>query len=314
MTNPAQLKYLDAMGIPVWVSRDLVIVNDVEIERSSANDLNELSNSVDKTSDSAQSIIDALTNDTLIGDSLNNSEEKVKVSDYSQKKSNAQIKERSSNEAYWSSNTSINTIVQDVTDKTALSPNEVDNLEAKTMNKSVSPDSSNQSLNTPHHHVFTCGSYTADWLVIGHSPESAVHIAYEPFSGDAGELLNNMLKAVGISHPRNDAYLVNIFDANHSSEESAIESSQRLLKQNLLSVIQEIKPKIILLVGQIAAQNLLENTDPLIIMRAKIHQISALNIPSVVTYYPSYLLQKPIDKRKAWEDLKLAMSQMNDGE
>jgi len=83
------------------------------------------------------------------------------------------------------------------------------------------------------------------------------------------------------------------------------------LNQNIVLMINRVKPKVILLVGQIAAQNLLANKDPLIIMRSKVHQLSELNIPSIVTYYPSYLLHKPIDKRKVWEDLKLAMKQIH---
>ena len=58
--------------------------------------------------------------------------------------------------------------------------------------------------------------------------------------------------------------------------------------------------------------NLLNNKEPLIIMRSKLHQLTADNLPCVVTYYPEYLLQKPTDKRKAWDDLKLAMSALED--
>ncbi len=152
------------------------------------------------------------------------------------------------------------------------------------------------------------GSETADWMVIGHSPEPFNGIGQEPFAGEAGELLNNMLRAVGIEQPRTQAYLLNVVDINQSIN-TDVETQQKL-KQDLLAVIDKVKPKIVLFVGQIAPQNLLNSSDPLIIMRSKVYKISDANIPCVVTYYPSYLLQKPTDKRKAWDDLKLAMSQL----
>ncbi len=80
-----------------------------------------------------------------------------------------------------------------------------------------------------------------------------------------------------------------------------------MLNQLLVNKIKEINPRIILVVGQIAAQNLLNTKEPLARLRTKTHHLPATDIPLVVTYYPSYLLSKPKDKRKAWGDLQLAM-------
>ena len=150
-------------------------------------------------------------------------------------------------------------------------------------------------------------------MIIGHSPEPFNGIGQEPFANDAGILLDNMLRAVGIEQPRRQAYLVNVFDINKSVESTT--ELQDKLNQELLAVIDKVQPKIILFVGQIAAQNLLDISDPLIIMRSKVHNISVSKsdnkIPCIVTYYPNYLLQKPTDKRKAWDDLKLAMNQLH---
>jgi len=161
------------------------------------------------------------------------------------------------------------------------------------------------------HYLFASGAKNADWLVIGYSPEMYSGIGYEPFAADAGELLVNMLKAVGIDNPRKQAYLINVFDINRSNDEQINDLESINLRNQLISKVTSINPKMILLVGQLAAQNLLEIDDPLVIMRSKLHQLGENKIPCVVTYYPTYLVQKPIDKRKAWDDLKMAMSALN---
>ena len=168
----------------------------------------------------------------------------------------------------------------------------------------------NLLFSSAHHYLFAKGNENADWLVIGHSPETYSGIGLEPYAYEAGELLNNMLKAVDIEYPRQQSYWVNICNLNKDRDQNEIETG--LLNQQLHSIIKKIQPKIVLIVGQIAAQNLLKTQDPLIIMRSKIHYITDYKIPCVVTYYPDYLLQKTIDKRKAWNDLKLAMSALED--
>lgn len=292
MTNPSQLKYLDAMGIPVWVSRDLIIEADehnfVGVSQDASVKASVTQSTIDSdtfqhpaaanknnSEESAQSIIDSLANSA-------NTQRNIKVSE-------SEVKAKISS-------TRFTNISQ------SASPSNNKELSNQTHN--------NLLFKTAHHHVYSSGSESADWMVIGHSPEPFNGIGHEPFAGDSGELLNNMLRAVGMNDPRGQAYLLNAFDINESSDDALAENTE-LLTQKIISIIEMVQPKVILLVGQIAPQNLLKNNDPLIIMRSKIHKISALNIPSIVTYYPSYLLQKPIDKRKAWEDLKLAMSQIS---
>ena len=291
MTSPAQLKYLDAMGIPVWVSRDLIVeesnsiefvptlLNQPALKTQPPSSLASPS-PVNQTSSAAQNILNSLDDSSV-------------------------------NSRTYSPNVESNTSIREVIAES------VDNAKITSESGSESSATSsfaNQNLlfKSLHHHVYACGSETADWMVVGHSPEPFNGIGQEPFADEAGELLNNMLRAVGIEQPRSQAYLLNVIDINQSAnidEESLIQTKLKL-KQDLLSVIEKNKPKIILFVGQIAPQILLGSTDPLIIMRSKVHKINDNNIPCIVTYYPSYLLQKPTDKRKAWDDLKLAMSQL----
>jgi len=279
MTSPAQLKYLDAMGVPVWVSRDLIIEDNNTLELTPVA-LNPLimdslpsENSDNKTNSSARNILDSL-DASYAKKRMRTKSEKTKMS------------------------------LDEAVSKSVNS--------AKLTEDSVSPTlvSENLLFKSSQHYVYASGSETADWMVIGHSPEPFNGIGQEPFAGEAGELLNNMLRAVGIDQPRTDAYLLNVIDINQSANKD--EEIQLKLKQDLLIIVEKVKPKIILFMGQIAPQNLLNSSDPLIIMRSKIHTISDSNFPCVVTYYPSYLLQKPTDKRKAWDDLKLAMSQLTD--
>jgi len=157
---------------------------------------------------------------------------------------------------------------------------------------------------TDLHTVYACGDLNADWMVIGESPDISTNGQEQPYPGDSGILLSNMLKAIGIHDPRKNAYLVNILKTT-IQEKTEADSAQ--LNSLLLERIQQVKPKILLVVGQIAAQNLLKTKEPLIRLRGKQQTLPNTQIPLVVTYYPSYLLSKPIDKRKAWEDLKLAM-------
>lgn len=158
---------------------------------------------------------------------------------------------------------------------------------------------------TDIHLVFAQGNLEADWLVIGESPESCSALSDQPFPADAGILLDNMLKAVGLESPRKQAYLINTVLKPNAKTRSA-QSSQHL-HELLSKSIEQINPKIVLLMGQFSAQTLLKSKEPLVRLRGKIHQPETFKAQFIVTYYPDYLLSKPIDKRKAWEDLKLAM-------
>lgn len=277
MTSPAQLKYLDAIGIPVWVSRDLVIEESIQkIHEPSVvvglttenNAAIESSKSADQNNHSAQSILQSLDDtSTRINKPAKGPEDKSKI---------------------------IHKDKLPVADtKIIPNPNTQQNLLTQ----------------TSEHYVYASGSKSADWMIIGHSAEIISGIGQQPFTGEGGILLDNMLRAVGLNQPRSDAYLVNVLDLSQTSKTN--KNAQKTLTQNLLALVSEVNPKIVLFVGQRAAQNLLDITDPLIIMRSKIHKLND-NIPCVVTYYPDYLLQKPTDKRKAWDDLKLAMSQLTD--
>jgi uracil-DNA glycosylase family 4 len=152
--------------------------------------------------------------------------------------------------------------------------------------------------------VFGVGNARADWLVIGEAPGAEEDRQGEPFVGRAGQLLNAMLLAIGL--PRETVFIANVLKCRPpGNRDPRPEEVSRCLPY-LAAQIALLKPKLILAVGRIAAQNLLATDAPLARLRGKVHRFGAADTPLVITYHPAYLLRTPADKRKAWEDLKFA--------
>lgn len=152
--------------------------------------------------------------------------------------------------------------------------------------------------------VFGTGSHSAKWMVIGEAPGASEDQQGKPFVGKAGQLLTEMLRALGLQ--RDEVFIANILKCrppnNRDPKPSEVDACEGFLKQQVAMV----KPKIILAVGRIAAQNLLKTEAPVSRLRGRVYRYG--NIPLVVVYHPAYLLRSPIEKRKAWEDLQLAMN------
>ena len=154
--------------------------------------------------------------------------------------------------------------------------------------------------------VFGVGVRTAEWLVIGEAPGAEEDKRGEPFVGRAGQLLDNMLAAIGLDRTKN-VYIANILKCrppnNRDPQADEVAQCEPYLQQQ----IALLRPKLILAVGRIAAQNLLKTDTPLARLRGRVHRYGEAQTPLIVTYHPAYLLRTPGDKRKAWEDLQLAV-------
>lgn len=152
--------------------------------------------------------------------------------------------------------------------------------------------------------VFGVGNLRAEWLVVGEAPGAEEDRQGEPFVGRAGQLLNGMLRAIGLK--REQVYIANVLKCRppHNRDPVAAEAMECL--PYLDRQIALLKPKIMLVVGRIAAQNLLRTDAKLGALRQQVHRFGASGVPLVVTYHPAYLLRSPAEKRKAWEDLKFA--------
>lgn len=152
--------------------------------------------------------------------------------------------------------------------------------------------------------VFGVGDRQADWLLIGEAPGQNEDLQGEPFVGKAGQLLNEMLRAIGLK--REQVYIANMLKCrppnNRDPQVDEIAACHGFLQQQ----IALIRPKIILAVGRIAAQNLLHTQQSLSRLRGTLYQLDG--VPMTVVHHPAYLLRSPTEKAKAWEDLQFALS------
>ena len=156
--------------------------------------------------------------------------------------------------------------------------------------------------------VFGTGARDAGWMVIGEGPGANEDRQGEPFVGRAGRLLNAMLFALGLS--REEVFITNTVKCrppgNRDPEPAETERCGPFLDRQ----IELVEPRVILAVGRVAAQIILDTNAPLARLRGREHRYprSGRHVPVIATYHPAYLLRKPGDKRAAWEDLCLARS------
>jgi uracil-DNA glycosylase len=151
--------------------------------------------------------------------------------------------------------------------------------------------------------VFGVGDRQADWLFIGEAPGAEEDRRGEPFVGRAGQLLDSMLFALGLKRGQG-VYIANILKCRPPGNRDPHAEESQACRPYLDRQIDLIRPRIIVALGRIAAQNLLHTDAPLARLRGR--ALSYRDIPLVVTYHPAYLLRQPADKRKAWDDLRLA--------
>ncbi|MGD9788734.1 MAG: uracil-DNA glycosylase family protein [Sulfuricellaceae bacterium] len=155
--------------------------------------------------------------------------------------------------------------------------------------------------------VFGVGDENADWLIVGEAPGADEDAKGEPFVGQAGKLLDNMLKSIGLKRGVN-VYIANVLKSrppgNRNPEPEEVEACVPYLKRQ----IELIRPKLILASGRFAVQFLLGREASIASLRGRVHDYQG--IPVIVTYHPAYLLRNLPEKAKAWEDLCLARETM----
>lgn len=155
--------------------------------------------------------------------------------------------------------------------------------------------------------VFGVGDEKADWLFVGEGPGADEDALGEPFVGQAGKLLDNMLMAIKLKRGRN-VYIANIVKCrppgNRAPEADEIGACMPYLARQ----IELIQPKLIVALGKTAANALLGQDATLASLRGRLHEYHGT--PLMITYHPAYLLRTPADKAKAWQDLCLAVKTM----
>lgn len=156
--------------------------------------------------------------------------------------------------------------------------------------------------------VFGVGDVQADWMIVGEAPGENEDLQGEPFVGLAGQLLDNMLRAVGRSRTgagEQGAYIANVLKCRPPANRNPQPAEVAQCEPYLTRQVALVQPKIILAMGRFAVQSLLKTDEPIGRLRGRVHRYEG--VPVIVTYHPAYLLRTPADKAKAWADLCLAL-------
>jgi len=152
--------------------------------------------------------------------------------------------------------------------------------------------------------VFGVGNPKADIMFIGEGPGADEDEQGEPFVGRAGQLLNNMIAAMGLR--REDVYIANVVKCrppqNRAPERDEIETCSPFLMRQ----VDVIRPKIIVALGATAAKTLLGMSDSMASLRGRLYDFRGTKL--AVTYHPAFLLRDPRQKKEAWKDLQMVMN------
>lgn len=148
------------------------------------------------------------------------------------------------------------------------------------------------------------GLVSANWMIVGDAPGEEEDQNGQSFAGPAGQLLDNMLKALSLA--RGDVYLTHALKCRTPSGRNASQLEVSHCAHYLSRQVALVQPKVILAMGRTAALALLQSAEPLGKLRSQVQSFQG--VPVVVTYPPAYLLRNQADKAKAWADLCLAAS------
>jgi uracil-DNA glycosylase len=155
--------------------------------------------------------------------------------------------------------------------------------------------------------VLGVGDEKAEWLFVGEGPGAEEDERGEPFVGQAGKLLDNMLAAIALKRG-NNVYIANVVKCRPPGNRTPEPAEAHTCEPYLTRQIELIRPRLIIALGKVAAQNLLGIEATLGSLRGRMHEHRGT--PLIVTYHPAYLLRNLVDKSKAWEDLCFAIETM----
>ena len=163
--------------------------------------------------------------------------------------------------------------------------------------------------------VFGVGHERAHWMVVGEAPGEQEDLRGEPFVGKSGQLLDNMLRSIGLGRalpeggalvdPARQVYIANTVKCRPPGNRNPEPEELAQCEPFLVRQVELVRPRIILAMGRFAVQSLLATDDPIGRLRGRVHRWRG--VPLVVTYHPAYLLRTLDDKARAWDDLCLAL-------
>jgi DNA polymerase len=160
---------------------------------------------------------------------------------------------------------------------------------------------------TRTHTVFGVGDEQAEWMLVGEAPGAEEDARGEPFVGQAGRLLDNMLGAIGLKRGE-DVYIANVLKCRPPGNRNPEPFEVEQCSPHLVRQIALIRPQLVVAMGRFAAQTLLNTEASIASLRGRVFQYQG--VPLIVTYHPAYLLRNLPDKAKAWEDLCFARATM----
>ena len=155
--------------------------------------------------------------------------------------------------------------------------------------------------------VIGVGDEHAAWMLVGEAPGAEEDRLGEPFVGQAGKLLDNMLAAIGLKRGEN-VYVANVLKCRPPGNRNPEPDEVARCSPYLVRQIELIRPKLVVAMGRFAAQTLLNTDATIASLRGSLHRYAG--VPLVVTYHPAYLLRSLSDKAKAWADLRFAVKTM----
>ncbi len=157
--------------------------------------------------------------------------------------------------------------------------------------------------------VFGVGHPQAHWMIVGEAPGEQEDQQGEPFVGKSGQLLDNMLRAIGLTRqqapPHQQVYIANTLKCRPPGNRNPQPDELAQCEPFLIRQLELVRPRIILAMGRFAVQSLLRSAEPIGKLRGKVHQFQG--VPLIVTYHPAYLLRSLEEKARAWDDLCLAV-------
>jgi uracil-DNA glycosylase family 4 len=154
--------------------------------------------------------------------------------------------------------------------------------------------------------VFGVGNPHADLMFIGEAPGADEDMQGKPFVGRSGQLLTNMIKAMGLS--REEDYIANIIKCRPPGNRAPERDECATCSPFLMRQIEAIKPKAIVALGAVAAKTLLAINAPMIELRGRWFDFRGTKL--AVTYHPAFLLRDPRQKKETWKDLQMVMKEL----
>lgn len=155
--------------------------------------------------------------------------------------------------------------------------------------------------------VFGKGDAGSDLMFVGEAPGADEDASGEPFVGKAGQLLTQMIKAMGLR--REDVYITNVVHCRPPDNRKPTDFELGICSSRFLNEeVRLVRPKVLVALGATAAQAILRTEDGIGRLRGRFHRVEFIDV--MPTFHPAYLLRNQKDKRKAWNDLKMVMDRL----